>query len=199
MAVDGLSLAVAGTGMVFVYAGIKGKSILATFQSVLVGKSPTTVPESNPISGSLGSATVNQTTPNDTAIGAASGGTKVPGAVTSIQNYGLAQAVASTYGWAGGTEFAALTNVIQAESGGNPNAANPSGAYGIAQALGHGTSSTQGSVTNQYGGYGVPDATCVQANSGDAQAQLIWMMAYIQNRWHDPIGAWANEQSAHWY
>lgn len=199
MPVDGTSLAVAAAGTLFLYAGIKGKSVLATFQSVLTGQSPGNVPATNLIGGSGSSnAPVNQTTANQAAIGIASGG-KVSG-TSSIQNMGLAQLVASTYGWGSGQEFADLTHLINQESGGNPNATNPtSGAYGIGQALGHGTSSTAGSVTNQYGGYGVPDATCRAANSGDAQAQLIWMMAYIQQTYGDPINAWAHEVSAGWY
>lgn len=197
MALDGLSLAAVGVGTIFVYAGFKGKSILATFQSILTGKSPTGVPSTNTI-GTSGNATVNQTTAAQSQVGQASGGT-VSG-TSSIQNYGLAQLVASTYGWGSGQEFADLTHLINQESGGNPNATNPTtGAYGIAQALGHGTAATQGTVTNQYGGYGVPDATCVQANSGDAQAQLIWMMAYIQQTYVDPIRAWQHETSQNWY
>lgn len=195
MPVDGPSIAVASAGVLFLYAGIKGKSVLATFQSVLTGKSPETVPASNAISGS--SSAVNQTTGNQSAIGLASGGT-VSG-TSSIQNMGLAQLVASTYGWGSGQEFADLTHLINQESGGNPNARNPSGAYGIAQALGHGTASTAGSAANEYGGYGVPDATCRAANSGDAQAQLIWMMAYIKTTYGDPVRAWAHEQSNNWY
>jgi hypothetical protein len=107
--------------------------------------------------------------------------------------------VASIYGWGAGQEFASLTEIIQAESGGDENAMNPSGAYGIGQALGHGTANTAGTVTNQYGGYGVPDSTARAANSGSAMAQLVWMCAYIKATYGDPVKAWAFHVSAGYY
>jgi hypothetical protein len=202
MPVDGLGIAYVTGGFLLIYSGYRNVGIKAELTSFLRGQ----VPQGSPTGAvSVGLSTVptvpvNQTTQADTQIGQASGGTKVSGANTSIENYGLAQLVAGTYGWAGGTQFAALTNVINAESGGDPNATNAqSGAYGIAQALGHGTSNTQGTVTNQYGGYGVPDATARAANSGNASAQLVWMMAYIKATYGDPVNAWAHEQSYHWY
>lgn len=202
MAVDGIGVAYITAGFLLAYSGYKNVPIKTELTSFLKGQIPQGTPTGAPsigVTSNSNTVATNQTTAAATQIGQASGGKNVPGAVTSISNYGLAQMIAGTYGWGSGTEFAALTNVINAESGGNPNAQNPSGAYGIAQALGHGTSTTQGSVTNQYGGYGVPDSTAIAANSGNASAQLVWMMAYIKSRWGDPIAAWANEQSAHWY
>jgi hypothetical protein len=199
--IDGVAIAEMTIGGLVMWSGLKGATLSDTVRSVLAGKAPS---EGGQTIGSptfsvsqqgTSNAPVNQTTAIDSAIGAASGGTNVPGAVTTIKNYGLTQLVASTYGWAGGQEFAALTNVINRESGGDPNAMNGSGAYGIAQALGHGTANTAGTVTNEYGGFGVPDSTCQAANSGSASAQLIWMMAYISQKWHDPIGAWNAEKS----
>lgn len=187
--INGFSLGYTAAGGIVLWSGITGQPLSTVIRGLLKGQAPQQAP-----------APVSQTTAADTAIGAASGGTTVPGAVTSIQNYGLAQMVAGTYGWAGGPEFAALTNVISRESGGNPNAVNPtSGAYGIAQALGHGTAATAGTVTNQYGGYGVPDSTCIAANSGNASAQLVWMCAYIKSAYGDPIAAWHQEQTGGYY
>jgi hypothetical protein len=196
VAVDGIGVAEVTAGFLLVYSGFRNVPIKTELTSFLRGQ----VPQGNPTGaptigiGSAPTSPVNQTTSADTAIGNYSGG-PAPGAVTSIQNYGLARLIASTYGWASGQEWAALTNVIDRESGGNPNAMNPSGAYGIAQALGHGTDQTQGSVTNEYGGYGVPVQTAIGANSGNAADQLIWMMAYIKATYGDPIGAWNSEET----
>lgn len=198
MAIDGIGVAYVGAGFVIAYSGIKNTTIRGTLTAFLKGAQPIaspTGPVSVGVTDNPSGNPSNQTTPGDTAIGAASGGPVTATTVTSIQNYGLARLVAGTYGWAGGNEWASLTEVIDRESGGNPNAVNPSsGAYGIAQAYGHGTSATRGTVTNEYGGYGVPDSTAVGANSGNATDQLIWMMAYIKATYGDPAGAWKSEQ-----
>jgi len=204
VAVDGIGIAYVTTGFLLVWSGLKNVTIKDELTSFLKGQLPTPNPTGSITVGvgqvNPSTAPTNQTTAVDTSIGAASGGTTVTGAVTTIQNYGLAQMIAGTYGWAGGAQFAALTQVINRESGGNPNAMNSSsGAYGIAQALGHGTPATQGSVTNQYGGYGVPNGTAVGANSGNAADQLIWMMAYIQQTYGTPEGAWNSEETRGYY
>lgn len=201
MAIDGVSIALITTGSLLVYSGFKNVPLKTELQSFLRGQVPAGNP-TGPVTVGVGQASTvptNQTTPGDTQVGAASGGTPVPGTDTSIQNYGLARLVAGTYGWAGGQQWSALTQVIARESGGNPNAQNASGAYGIAQALGHGDASTQGTVSDSYGGYGVPTATCIAANSGSASAQLVWMMAYIKETYGTPAKAWANEESAGYY
>lgn len=198
MAVDGLGVAYVTAGFVLAYAGIKNTKIKDTLTAFLKGSQPNPNP-TGPLTVGVGK-TGDQSTAADTQIGNASGGPVTANTITSIQNYGVARMVAGTYGWAGGNEWASLTEVINAESGGNANATNPSsGAYGIAQALGHGTANTQGSVTNQYGGYGLPDSTAVAANSGNASAQLQWMMAYIKATYGDPVAAWAHESTYHWY
>lgn len=197
--INGFSVAYTTIGGILLWSGIKGETISQTFQDLLKGRAPDTNQE--PITP--GPVAVNQTTASDVSVANASNpsGKQAPNTITSIQNFGLAGVIASTYTWSPGTkEFAALTEVINRESGGNPNATNAqSGAYGIAQALGHGTANTQGTVTNQYGGYGVPDSTSRAANSGNASAQLVWMMAYIQATYKDPIGAWNSEQTRGYY
>jgi Domain of unknown function (DUF4157) len=82
--------------------------------------------------------------------------------VASVQNSGIIQQLAATFGWGRLGQFGALTQLIQGESGGNPQATNPdTGALGIAQALGHGTSCSAGTLGNMYG----PDngLSCAQA------------------------------------
>lgn len=95
------------------------------------------------------------------------------------------------YNWPG--QFNAFNDIVMAESGWNPRIKNQdSGALGIAQALGHGNgSATQGTLGNEYGGYGLSDKEAKAANSGDAYWQIVWMMNYIKSRYGSPDAAWA--------
>ena len=107
---------------------------------------------------------------------------------------------AKVYGWDTGAEWNALVYVEMREAGFNPKARNPgSGALGMAQALGHGTSGTAGTLGNEYGGSGLTDAQAKAANSGDAYWQAVWMCNYIKDRYGDPIAAANHERSHNWY
>lgn len=191
--INGFSVAYVTVGGIVLWSGIKGTTISDTFRSLLQGQLPSVVTE--PITGSA-PAPANQATKAETQIGNYSGGPVTANTITSIQNLGLARMVASTYGWASGQEWAALTEIINSESGGNPNARNPqSGAYGIAQALGHDpTGIYRGSQADEYGPDGtmsLPASTYQAANSGNATAQLIWMCEYVKERYGDPVKAWS--------
>jgi hypothetical protein len=63
--ISGIALGALGAGSVFLYAGIKGKSILAAFQLIVQGKDPRTAKGANPITGTPATAgaggTVNTT------------------------------------------------------------------------------------------------------------------------------------------
>lgn len=101
-------------------------------------------------------------------------------------------------GWGG--QWDSFNNIVMAESGWNPKVANPfSGAYGIAQANGHGNLDTQGTYSNMYGGYGLTDRQAKAANSGDPYWQLVWMMNYIKLGYGDPNSAWAFHQANGYY
>lgn len=186
--VNGFSVAYTVAGAVVMWSGIKGSSISDTFRSVLAGST------SPPVTEQIG-------TP-DTSVAAVEAGTApaYSSAGSSSAQQALSNAAAA-YGWNTGAEWQALQSIELREAGFNASATNPSsGAYGLGQALGHGTgASTQGTVTNEYGGYGVSDAVAQAANSGDAEAQAIWMCAYIKITYGDPIKAWNHEQSAGWY
>lgn len=81
-------------------------------------------------------------------------------------------------------QFADLQWIIAHESGGNPNARNPSsGAYGIGQFLGH--------EHDKYGAMG--------AYSGDAGAETRAMLQYISDRYGSPAAAKSFWQSHGWY
>jgi hypothetical protein len=123
------------------------------------------------------------------------GAAQVP-ASGGLQTY--ARNLLAKYGWSG--QWTSFNNVVNRESGWNPLSKNgTSGAYGIAQALGHGDQSTQGTNSDEYGGYGLTAAQNRAANSGDGYAQLLWMMNYIQSRYGSPDNAWAHEQQFGWY
>lgn len=104
-------------------------------------------------------------------------------------------------GWNTGSNWTSLVHLWTRESSWDNTIANTqSGALGIAQALGHGNgSNTQGTLGNEYGGFGLTDAQAKQANSGNAAAQILWGLNYIKATYGSPAAAWAHETSAGWY
>lgn len=113
-----------------------------------------------------------------------------------VQTY--ARNLLGQFGWSG--QWASFNNIVNSESGWNPLSKNgSSGAYGIAQALGHGSDTTQGTNSNMYGGEGLTDAQAKQANSGDPYTQLLWMMNYIKDRYGSPDNAWQFHVANGWY
>jgi len=181
--VDGLALGAIGAGGLFLYAAVAGKSVVGTLQALVKGGSPGSAPAADPVTVAAGNVT----------------GTEA--AVSSGSAQQLLQTAAAQYGWGSGAQWQALQSVELAEAGFNPDAVNPtSGAYGLAQALGHGQgAATQGTVTNEYGGYGLSDAQAQAANSGDAGEQAVWMLNYIAATYGTPEAAWAHEQEYGWY
>ena len=87
------------------------------------------------------------------------------------------------------------------ESGWNPLANNSSsGAFGIAQALGHGVpGGAAPNGRNEYGGYGLTTAEARAANEGNPVYQIMWGLNYIRETYGSPSAAWAHETSAGWY
>ena len=115
-------------------------------------------------------------------------GTKPPTAspVAGPVSPGSAQAIgkklAAARGW-GDDQFACLVQIWDHESGWRVNAANPSGAYGIPQAL-----------------PGSKMATAGPNWQTDAATQITWGLGYIAARYTDPCGAWAAWQAqGGWY
>jgi hypothetical protein len=93
----------------------------------------------------------------------------------------IAQSILQSRGM-GNDQFSCLVSLWDRESGWRTNAANPSGAYGIPQAL-------PGSKMASAG----PDW---QTN---AKTQILWGLGYIQGRYGTPCAAWAHSQSSGWY
>ena len=82
----------------------------------------------------------------------------------------------------GSDQYSCLVSLWNRESGWNTHAQNPSGAYGIPQALpGSKMSSAGPDWQNSY------------------ETQIKWGMGYIDGRYSNPCGAWAQSQSTGWY
>ncbi len=98
---------------------------------------------------------------------------------------GTAQAIAydmvKARGW-GESEFSCLVALWKRESGWRVNASNPSGAYGIPQAL----------PGSKMASAGADWAT-------NPATQITWGLGYISSRYSTPCGAWGHSQSTGWY
>jgi hypothetical protein len=94
----------------------------------------------------------------------------------------IAMGMLADYGWSS-DQFSCLDSLYVRESGWNPSAANPSsGAYGIPQAL----------PGDKMAVYGSDWET-------NPETQLEWGLAYIQDRYGSPCGAWSFWLSNNWY
>jgi hypothetical protein len=93
----------------------------------------------------------------------------------------IAEAMLGSYGWSS-SQFGCLVSLWNTESGWDVHASNPSGAYGIPQAL-------PGSKMASAG----PDW---QTN---AATQIRWGLGYIKSLYGSPCGAWSHEQASGWY
>lgn len=100
-------------------------------------------------------------------------------------NAGSAQAIAfdmvAARGW-GNDQYSCLVALWNRESGWRYNAANPSGAYGIPQAL--------------------PGRKMASAGADwqtNPATQITWGLGYITGRYGSPCGAWAKSQAVGWY
>ncbi|MDR2930546.1 MAG: ubiquitin-like domain-containing protein [Propionibacteriaceae bacterium] len=114
-------------------------------------------------------------------------GTKAPAASAPAVSVtpGSAQAIAHDLVLARGwdeSEFNCLVALWNKESGWRTTAANPSGAYGIPQAL-------PGSKMAAFG-------SDWQTNP---ETQIKWGLSYIEGRYSTPCGGWAAFQSKGWY
>lgn len=84
-------------------------------------------------------------------------------------------------GW-GEDQYSCLVSLFNRESGWRVNASNPSGAYGIPQAL--------------------PGSKMASAGADwqtNPATQIAWGLGYISARYGTPCGAWGHSQSSGWY
>lgn len=180
--INGFTVAYTVAGGIILWSGIKGSTISDTARSVLQGSTTPPVTENITPDSSLAAGGVS------TAGNVASG--TLPAAATTANaaaNQAIARVLAAPYGWSTGAQWTALVNLWNKESGWSNTAKNPtSGAYGIAQALGHGP-------TNQY------PAGPANPPTSSATAQIAWGLNYIQQTYGNPVNAWAHEQANNWY
>ncbi|MCW2540895.1 MAG: hypothetical protein JWN95_2620 [Frankiales bacterium] len=112
-------------------------------------------------------------------------GTKdVPAFVASVpagSAQKIAAAMVASRGW-DGEQFSCLVSLWNKESGWRTDAANPSGAYGIPQALPGDKMSTAGADW--------------QTNPA---TQITWGLNYISGVYGTPCAAWGHSQATNWY
>ncbi len=87
----------------------------------------------------------------------------------------IAKAMLGSYGWSS-SEFGCLNELWTRESGWNPAAANPSGAFGIPQAL--------------------PGSKMASAGADwqtNPATQIRWGLGYVSDLYGSPCGAWDHE------
>lgn len=185
MPVKGTYLAIAGGGIILLWSGLAGKRWSDVLRSIIAGKDPSKLTSATGISGTNFASEVP--------------GASNPPNPAEVGSYkAFTMTLLASYGWAG--QFAAANNIIMAESGWNPRIKNvSSGALGIAQALGHGTANTAGSLGNEYGNFGLSDAANKAANSGNGYQQLRWFFSYVKATYGSMNAAWAHHQSVGTY
>jgi hypothetical protein len=168
------------------WSGVKGEPISDTFRGLLSGKPP--AGGQQPITGTTAAASSATAPAGDTGASSAS----------AAANQAIAKLLAAPYGWSVGQQWADLVSLWNRESGWSATATNPSsGAFGIPQALGHGTSVSAG--TKIINGTTHNEYPNTLANNGDATAQIAWGLNYIHGTYGSPSAAWAHEESAGWY
>ena len=181
MAKTGLAVAATAVGVVLVWSGIENEGIFATIDDVIHGNAPT--------AGASAVAIGSTTSTGSSGTGAVSAADVLNGNVTAQggepseaqleANQALGQQMAAAYGWGSGSEWVAFNNIVMAESGWNADAKNPdSTAVGIAQDINGWSSDYQ---------------------EGNAPQEIAWMLQYIQQRYGNPINAWAFHLAHGWY
>ena len=168
-------LLLAGGGAVFVWSGIKGKSVSGVFRTLIGGDKPSSAPNTNSIMGVTQSGLPNTVSPQSAnASGLPSG--------TANQNYLTAAEFLVSNGYSY-PAAAGIVGCIAGESGGNAEAIGDQGtSYGLIQEHG-----------SQYSGLVTGNAT------KDFQDQLQGIIAYnnaqgqnlvnMLNQLSDPVQA----------
>jgi len=133
------------------------------------------------------------------------------GTTGQIQN--AAKLLLGKFGWGSG-QMPPLINLWNSESGWSPEAFNPSGAYGVAQALNKakpgecatgprvlagGQRVPPGQNCAYSSDYGLTPTDAQAANAGHWLPQVRWGLGYIKARYGSPAKAWAFHQANGWY
>jgi transglycosylase-like protein with SLT domain len=166
-------------GIVFLYAGIKGKSVTAALTSIVKGESPAGAATANPITVTDESQAITNVPGTNTGPTAA--GDTGAATTTAAVNQAAARLLAAPYGWSTGQQWADLVSLWNQESGWSNTAQNPtSTAYGIAQFL-----------DTTWGPYG--------PKTSDPVLQVTYGLEYIKDTYGSPTAAWAHEVANNWY
>lgn len=105
-------------------------------------------------------------------------GAKLPTPMNPTEAQTLGYQMMLNYGF-GEDQWPCLYNLWMRESGWRTNASNPSGAYGIPQAL--------------------PGSKMGGDWQNDAATQIQWGLGYVKGRYGTPCGAWSSFQAKGWY
>lgn len=195
--INGVSIAVLAGGVIILISGLTNKRISEVIRGFLKGQAPEAqvVADTSTTVGDAGSV----------GSGGEHSGTSTGAGGTPSLNRAMGKLLAAPFGWAAGEQWTALDRLLTRESGWQNDIENPSsGAFGIGQALGHGVSGAGAMVHVRYPGGGtayhmVNEYPNLLANSGNAQAQILWTYNYIRQRYGNPVNAWAHEEANSWY
>ncbi len=127
----------------------------------------------------LSSVAGQAATPQITKVGSKAAPPFVATASGTAQQ--IAAGMVAARGW-GSDQFSCLVSLWSKESGWRTDAANPSGAYGIPQAL---PGSKMASVGADW--------------QTSAATQITWGLNYIAGVYGTPCAAWAHSQATNWY
>jgi hypothetical protein len=152
--------------------------------------------------GLAGSGTAAGTPAAAVHVGAIASG------ASAASNEALGALLAAKNGWTG-QQVTCLDELWTRESGWQADAKNPqSGAYGIAQALGHLAGEDQGAPTAQDLALNVAGDNYPAANAAgnpppygnsDPAAQITWGLGYIASAYGTPCAAWTHETNDGFY
>lgn len=196
--IRGLPLAYMAVGGVLVFSGVENVTVGGVLRQLARGQRPSGGPGAQAPADASGGGVPG---PGDTGAHSAS----------AAANQALLRPLAAARGWGTGQQWADLVSLWNRESGWSSTAYNVSGAYGIAQALGHAGAgdaavgprsdgSTEPGLNESYGAqYGLSGADARAANGGSAFQQGRWGLGYIAAQYQTPSGAWAHEESHGWY
>lgn len=170
--VNGIAIGVIGLGGILAWSALNNKKVITTAGDLIKGSKPTPGPQQSPIATTTYStAPIQEVTPQTG---------------TAAANEAIAKKLAVPYGWSSGDQWDCLVQLWTRESGWSNTAENPSGAYGIAQAL----------PNTKYPLAGQPPS---EGGSASASVQILWGLTYILGRYGSPCSAWNHETSQGWY
>lgn len=144
-----------------------------TNEVILIGTQAVASQSSSSASSASSSSSSQASSSSSSSSSSSIGTTQAVGSPQKI-----AQQMLEEHGW-GAEQFTCLVELWQKESGWSVTAENPSGAYGIPQAL--------------------PGSKMGPGWQTSATVQISWGLEYIATRYGTPCGAWAHEVADNWY